>query len=64
MYNFIKLENEDECVLFGFTQLYRQTDKNATRGTAKLDFLQECELMKCLQFLWCRGVNTAHYRII
>ena len=40
-------------VLFGLTQLYRQTDKNATRGTAKLDFLQECELMKCLQFLWC-----------
>ena len=33
------------------TQLYRQTDKNATRGTAKLDFLQECELMKCLQLL-------------
>ena len=40
-------------VLFGLTQLYRQTDKNATRGTAKLDFLQECELMKCLLFLWC-----------
>ena len=40
-------------VLFGLTQLYRQTDKNATRGTAKLDLLQECELMKCLQFLWC-----------
>ena len=43
--------------LFSLTQLYRQTDKNATRGTAKLDFLQECELMKCLQFLWCRGVK-------
>ena len=39
-------------VLFGLTQLYRQDDKNATRGTANLDFLQECELMKCLQFLW------------
>ena len=35
-------------VLFGLTQLYRQTDKNATRGTAELNFLQECELMKCL----------------
>ena len=39
-------------VLFGLTQLYRQTDKNATRGTAKLDDLQEWELMKGLQFLW------------
>jgi len=37
--------------LFGLTQLYRQTDKNATRGTAELNFLHECELMKCLQFL-------------
>ena len=35
-------------VLFGLTQLYRQTDKNATRGTAELNFLQECELVKCL----------------
>ena len=32
-------------VLFGLTQLYRQADKNATYGIAKLDFLQECELM-------------------
>ena len=46
-------------VLFGLTQLYRQDDKNATRGTAKLDFLQECDLMKCLQFLWCGSTHCA-----
>ncbi len=47
-----------------FTQLYRQTDKNATGGTAKLDFLQECELMKCLQLLWygCTHCALSDYR--
>ena len=46
-------------VLFDLTQLYRETDKKATCGATKLDFLQECELMKCLQFLWCGSTHGA-----